>query len=73
MKRQTLITAAVLGAAFVLILIFVARYALQGPTFSAEAWPSYEECVRNIPAEWQPGSVERDGAAAACGYVHGRR
>ena len=46
--------------------------AASGPTFRAEDHPDLQACMRAIPAEWGPGSLQRDGAEQACMYVHGR-
>ena len=40
------------------------------PTFRAADHANMNECIQNIPMEWRPGSLERDGAEAACYYVH---
>lgn len=44
----------------------------RGPSFRAADHSSMEECVAAIPREWRQGSMERDGAEAACYYVHVR-
>jgi quinol-cytochrome oxidoreductase complex cytochrome b subunit len=44
----------------------------QGPTFRAEAYDSWEECMKNIPEEWAPGTLARTGAESACSYTHER-
>ena len=68
-------TAAVLAGVVVLVVIALFREAASGPTFRAGDYGSYQECIRNIPAEWGPGSLQRSGAEDACLYVHrpGRR
>jgi len=40
------------------------------PTFRAADHSNMRECVENIPREWRRGSLEYDGAEAACFYVH---
>lgn len=72
MRRTGLITAVVLTAMVAVILLMLLRKAASGPTFRAADHASYEECLRNIPAEWGPGSLERSGAEDACLYVHRR-
>lgn len=72
MKRSTSITAVILVAIVAVIVIALLVEAGSGPTFRAEDHASYEECVRNIPAEWGPGSMQRSGAEDACHYVHRR-
>jgi hypothetical protein len=42
------------------------------PTFRAADHGDMNECIQNIPREWRPGSLERDGAEAACYYIHVR-
>ena len=44
--------------------------AAAGPTFRAADHATYEACVRNIPSEWAPGSIQRTGAEDACRHVH---
>lgn len=72
MSRSSRITAAVLAAIIVAIIVALLLEASSGPTFRAEDHASYEECLRNIPAEWGPGSMQRSGAEDACMYVHRR-
>jgi hypothetical protein len=72
MSRPTLITALVLGLALLVVIAALFMEAASGPTFRAEDHDSYAECIRNIPAEWGPGSLQRAGAEDACMYVHGR-
>lgn len=73
MKRSTWITAAILVVIIGAILVALFIEVGSGPTFRAEDYDSHQECVRNIPAEWRPGSLERSGAEDACMYVHQRR
>lgn len=73
MTRSTWITAAVLAAIAIGIIVALLLEAAAGPAFRAEDYTSYEECMRNIPAEWGPGSLQRSGAEEACFYVHRRR
>jgi hypothetical protein len=70
MTRSSWPTILVLGLSLVVILVLVARFAFSGPTFRADDYASYEECVRNIPREWGRGSVEYTRAEAACTHVH---
>lgn len=72
MSRSTWITGAVLAAMIVAIIVALMMEAARGPTFRAEDHATYEECMRNIPAEWGPGSMQRSGAEDACMYVHRR-
>jgi hypothetical protein len=70
--RTRLVTPIVLVVIVVLIVVALFREAASGPTFRAEDHASYEACIRNIPADWAPGSLERTGAEDACAYVHRR-
>ena len=73
MNRSTWITALVLGLTIIGITVALLIETNRGPSFRAEDYDSYQECVANIPAQWAPGSLQRDGAEEACMYVHGRR
>ena len=73
MRRTGLVTALVLAAIVALIVVALFREAASGPTFRAEDHATYDECIRNIPPEWAPGSLGRTGAEDACAYVHRRR
>jgi hypothetical protein len=72
MNRTTWITAAALALIVAAIVVALLMEAASGPTFRAGDYPSYDECVRNIPAEWGPGTPQRDGAEEACFFVHRR-
>lgn len=72
MSRTGWWTAAVLGSVVVLIVAALFAEAASEPTFRAGDHASYQECMQNIPAEWQPGSMERSGSEDACYYVHVR-
>ena len=72
MSRTTLITGIVLVLMVVVIVAALFMEAASGPTFRAEDHPDLQACMRAIPAEWGPGSLQRDGAEQACMYVHGR-
>ena len=72
MNRGTLITAVVLGLTIVGITVALLIETNRGPSFRAEEHDTLQECLANIPAEWRPGSMQRDGAEEACRYVHGR-
>lgn len=72
MSRIGWVSAGVVVAIIVVIMVALFREALSGPTFRAEDYGSYEECIRGIPAEWRPGSLEQSGAEASCHYVHQR-
>ncbi len=73
MNRLTWITAAVLALIIGAIVVALFLEASAGPSFRAEDYSSHQECLRNIPAEWGPGSIQRSGAEEACMYVHQRR
>ncbi len=73
MSRTTQITAAFLVLVVVGLIALLYREAVSGPTFRAEDYDSYAECIRNIPREWLPNSLERQGAETACVFVHERR
>ena len=70
MNRIGWLTAAVLAAALALILLALVRETGSGPSFRAGDYDSYQECIRNIPEEWSPGTLARDGAEDACFYAH---
>ena len=70
MKRSRWITFLVLLAIIGGIVWALVRQAASGPTFRAEDYATYSECLAGIPAEWGPGSLDRSGAEDACGYVH---
>ena len=72
MTRTGWITAAVLAVVVVIIVAALFSEAAAGPSFRAEDHATYQECLRNIPAEWGPGSMQRSGAEDACHYVHRR-
>ncbi len=65
-------TVAILLLAVVVILGALFLETSSGPSFRAADHADMEECVRNIPREWRPGSLEYDGAETACHYVHVR-
>jgi hypothetical protein len=73
MNRLTKITAVVLGLVLVVLMAALFLEAASGPTHRAEDYDSYQECIRGIPHEWLPNSLERQGAEAACVFVHERR
>jgi hypothetical protein len=73
MKRVTRITVITLGVALLVVGAFVMMEALQGPTFRAADHATLEECLRNIPREWAPGSLDRSSAESACHYEMQRR
>lgn len=73
MNRSTLITAVVLGLTIIAITVALLIEANRGPSFRAADYDSLQECLSNIPAEWAPGSMQRDGAEDSCRYVHGGR
>lgn len=72
MKRSTWITILVLGAIVGGIIAALFMETAGGPSFRPEDHANHEECVRNIPTEWAPGSIQRSGAEDACFYVHRR-
>ena len=72
MHRGAWVTALVLGLIVVGITAALLIEASRGPSFRAEDHDSLQECLANIPAEWAPGSMNRDGAEQACRYVHGQ-
>jgi hypothetical protein len=72
MSRIGWTTAVVLAGTVVVIMLALFIEAASGPTFRAEDYDSYQECIRNIPVEWGLGSAQRDGAEEACFYVHRR-
>ena len=70
MKRSSWITIGVLVVITVVIIAALMSYTGARPTFRAEDYSSYRECIAGIPAEWEAGSLDRSGAEDACGYVH---
>lgn len=72
MKKGSRITAIVLAVMVIVLVGLLTREALSGPVFRAADHASYNECVANIPSEWLPGSLDHDGAEAACMYEHRR-
>lgn len=72
MSRTGWITAAALALIALVILAALFSEIASGPTFRAEDYASYDECVRSIPTEWAPGSLQRTGSEDACHYVHRR-
>lgn len=73
MSKIGWVTTGVLAAMVVVILLMLFSEAASGPSFRAEDHASFQECIRAIPAEWGPGSLDRTGAEEACHYVHQRR
>jgi hypothetical protein len=73
LNRLTLITAVFLMAVVAILVAALYHEAASGPTFRAEDHDNYPECMRNIPREWLPNSLERQGAETACMFVHQRR
>jgi hypothetical protein len=61
-----------LAATVAVILGALILQASRSPTFRAADHADMSECVRNIPSEWRPGSLEYDGAETACYYIHVR-
>jgi hypothetical protein len=72
MTRIGWLTAAVLAAALAIILLALWAETGSGPSFRAEDYDSYQECMRSIPDEWGPGTLARSGAEDACHYAHRR-
>lgn len=70
MNRIGWVTAAVLAAAVGIILLALFAETGAGPAFRADDYDSYQECIRNIPTVWAPGSLARSGAEDACFYAH---
>jgi hypothetical protein len=72
-SRGGWITAVVLALVVAAILVALFMETASGPSFRAEDYASYEECMAGIPSEWGPGSLQRSGAEDSCLYVHRRR
>jgi hypothetical protein len=70
MGRKT--TLMVLTAVVVTIVVALFLETASGPSFRAADHANMDECVRAIPTEWRRGSLEYDGAEAACYYIHVR-
>lgn len=73
MKMVTKLTLLVLLLAIGGIILSLVRETSAGPSFRAADYGSLEECLRNIPADWLDGSVERIGAETACRHLHAPR
>jgi len=73
MKTITNLTILVLLLAVGGITYALVRETAAGPSFRAADYGSFEECLRNIPAAWVEGSVERVGAETACRHEHAPR
>lgn len=71
MNRGAWITALVLALTVIAITVALLVEANRGPTFRPADYQTLAECLRNIPTEWAPGSMQREGAQDACHYVHG--
>lgn len=72
MRSGKLITVVFLAVALAVILGVLLLESARGPSFRPGDYADLAECLRNIPAEWRPGSLEHDGAQTACAYAHGR-
>jgi hypothetical protein len=72
LNRLTQITAVFLVVVVVVLVAALYHEAASGPTFRAEDHDNFTECVSNIPREWLPNSLERQGAETACMFVHQR-
>jgi hypothetical protein len=71
--NQKRITVGVLLLVVVGVVVMLFLEAASGPTFRAEDYDTYAECMAGIPREWLPNSLERQGAETACMFVHGQR
>jgi len=69
-EMGTRFTVAFLALVVVVILGALIMETSSGPTFRAADHADMNDCVQNIPREWRPGSLEYDGAEAACYYIH---
>lgn len=70
MRRGTKLTLLVLVLLIGGIVAALVRETARGPSFRAGDYASLEECLRNIPADWLDGSIERTGAETACRHLH---
>jgi hypothetical protein len=70
--KTTRVTAVFLVAVVLGVVVLLVREAASGPTFRAEDHDTFAECMANIPREWLPNSLERQGAETACMFVHQR-
>jgi hypothetical protein len=70
--KGTRFTLVFLAATVAIILGALIMETSRGPTFRAADHADMGECVRNIPREWRPGSLEYTGAESACYYIHVR-
>lgn len=70
MKKVTKLSLLVLLLAIGGTMLALVRETSEGPSFRAADYTSLEECLRNIPAAWLDGSVERTGAETACRHIH---
>ncbi len=72
-SRGRLWTALFLVVVVVGILFALYREAFNGPVFDPRAYPTLQACMAAIPAEWQPGSLDRQQAEAGCRDAAERR
>lgn len=67
------LTALLLLLVVVLVLVALFRFTASGPTFRAADYPTLAECMRSVPLEWAPGSLERERAERACQHEERQR
>lgn len=67
------LTAALLLLVIVLVLVALFRFTAAGPRFRAADYPTLAECMRAIPQEWGPGSLERERSERACHHEEQQR
>lgn len=67
------LTAVLLLLVIVLVLVALFRFTAAGPIFRAADYPTFAECMRAIPSEWLPGSIERGRAERACQHEEQER
>ena len=67
------LTVALLLLVMVLVLVALFRFTAAGPRFRAADYPTLAECMRAIPPEWRPGTIERGRAERACQHEEQER
>ena len=67
------LTAVLLLLVIVLVVVALFRFTAAGPRFRAADYSTLAECMRAIPQEWRPGTIERERAERACQHEEQER
>ena len=73
MTNTTRISAIILVAVIVGMVVALMMQTARAPSFRPDDYNTLAECVANIPQEWKRGSTERESAETSCGYADQRR